>query len=93
VSLLDYIEEAMKKAWENGFILIKIEIKSETHKELKDELETRRLASNNKTQLKTVFGVPVVIDDTIPADRLWIAKMGEVNVNGRTTKKNKRNVL
>jgi len=76
MTLLDDLMEVYQKAFEKGFEIIEIDLKPVAHKKLKDELE-KTMNKPNINEIKSLFGIPVVIDDTIPSNKLWIMKMKE----------------
>jgi len=79
MTLLDDLEEARNKAWKEGFEIIEISLKTETHEKLKKEVD-KMMYFPNFHNIKTVFGIPITIDNTIPSNKLWIMKKKKMKI-------------
>jgi len=71
---LTELQEALEKEWERGYWeIIEIDLTPQSHNKIKSQLEQQILAKED-FEINTLFGIPVVVDDTIPKDRLWVIK-------------------
>lgn len=76
MNYLDALTKSLEKEIQEGlWEVIEIRLRSESHNQLKKELETR---SNRRIHMITSwFGIPVIVDDTIPSDRVWLIQKKE----------------
>lgn len=53
--------------------VVEIHLTPSTHKGLLGQFETER-KEGEIACIDTLFGIPVVVDDTIPKDRMWVIR-------------------
>jgi len=73
--LLDQLIDAYKEALKEGFKIIEIDLTPVAHEEIKETLTKRMNREIHK--VTSILGIPVIIDSTIPKDKLWLMKKKE----------------
>jgi len=67
------LKKAIREELANYEVVVEIRLKLETHEKIKKELaEMSGIKTSHKHQITSLFGIPIVVDSSIPNDKGWV---------------------